>query len=124
MKMELGPDDVMKLAEEFDDFCRSRAEEGAAEYGPVAFLGNDVITMMMEEIADISNYCRFQFVKLRILQEAFARASSPDPSAQPAEEGTTDRLSFGSPPPFTSASDLHGIRPLSDWLEDPGQRGG
>jgi hypothetical protein len=123
MKMKLSPDDIMQLATEFDDFCRTRAEAGAETYGPTAFIGNDIITMMLEEIADLSNYARFQYIKLRILQKAFESASSPDPSTQHDEEGTTDRLSFGAPPPFTSVSDLHGIHPLPDWTEDPGQRG-
>lgn len=52
----------------FDQLCQARHEAGAAEYGVLTFLGNDVIRMMAEELADTSNYCRMQFMKLMYLQ--------------------------------------------------------
>jgi hypothetical protein len=56
-------------ASEFDALCAERHEAGAKEYGAVTFLGNDVVRMMLEELADTANYCRMQGVKLLMLQE-------------------------------------------------------
>lgn len=61
--------ELIKYSEAFDNMSQQRFENGAQEYGPVTFLGNDVIKMMMEELVDTSNYCRMQFVKLGLLQE-------------------------------------------------------
>lgn len=59
---------VNDLSDMFDKLCRERHEKGLEEYGPFTFLGNDVIRMMAEELADITNYCRMEFVKLMLLQ--------------------------------------------------------
>jgi hypothetical protein len=61
--------DITRLSALYDSLCQTRHETGAKEYGVVAFLGNDVIRMMAEELADTSNYCRMQFIKLMLLQE-------------------------------------------------------
>lgn len=60
---------INSKAEDFDNLCVERHEAGAAEYGKVTFLENDVIRMMLEELADTTNYCRMQAIKLLILQE-------------------------------------------------------
>lgn len=59
------------LALRFDQLCQARHEAGAAEYGVLTFLGNDVIRMMLEELADTANYCRMQAIKLMLLQNRF-----------------------------------------------------
>lgn len=68
----MGGLDVTKAIAEysvaFDILCQERHEEGAREYGAFTFIGNDVIRMMMEELADTANYCRMQFIKLMMLQ--------------------------------------------------------
>lgn len=58
-----------ELAALFDELCNRRHLEGAKEYGTFTFLGNDVIRMMIEELADTVNYCRYQAIKLLLLQE-------------------------------------------------------
>lgn len=55
----------------FDRMCAERMEKGRTDYGALAFLGNDVVRMLMEELVDIANYSRMQFVKLAILQGQF-----------------------------------------------------
>lgn len=66
-------DDISDVMEEmsarFDELCQKRHEEGTKEYGQFTFMGNDVVRMMAEELADTANYCRMQFVKLMLLQE-------------------------------------------------------
>jgi hypothetical protein len=56
-------------ADAFDKLCEDRHFEGQKEYGAISFLGNDVVRMMLEELADTTNYCRMQGIKLLILQE-------------------------------------------------------
>ncbi len=59
---------MQQIANEFDQLCQRRHEEGEKEYGHLTFLGNDVIRMMVEELADTVNYCRYQAIKLMLLQ--------------------------------------------------------
>lgn len=56
-------------AAEFDALCEERHAEGQQKYGALTFLGNDVVRMLLEELADTTNYCRMQAVKLLALQE-------------------------------------------------------
>ena len=57
-------------SEAFDTLCQDRHNEGQKEYGALTFLGNDVVRMMIEELADAANYARYQAIKLMILQDA------------------------------------------------------
>lgn len=59
---------IQQASEDYDKLCLERHEAGKAEYGAFTFLENDVVRMMMEELADTSNYCRMQYIKLMILQ--------------------------------------------------------
>lgn len=59
---------INRFSEMFDDLCVQRHKIGQERYGPLTFLGNDVIRMMAEELADTANYCRMQFVKIMMLQ--------------------------------------------------------
>jgi hypothetical protein len=68
-----------RLAVEFDKLCIERHEKGQEEYGVFTFLGNDVIRMMLEELADTTNYCRMQAIKLMLLQEALEGQLAENP---------------------------------------------
>ena len=59
---------IQEYSEAFDKLCQERHDAGAAEYGQFTFLENDVVRMMMEELADTANYCRMQFIKLMMMQ--------------------------------------------------------
>lgn len=63
---------VAEASVQFTDLCEARHLVGIEEYGQFTFLENDIVRMMMEELADTSNYCRMQFIKLMILQNALA----------------------------------------------------
>lgn len=72
---------IEEYSASFDKLTQERHIAGAKEYGVVTFLGNDVIRMMMEELADTANYCRMQFIKLMMLQhmlEADKRVTSDE----------------------------------------------
>lgn len=61
---------VNGLSLEFDKLCQERHDEGEEKYGPITWMGNDVVRMMLEELADTVNYCRYQAIKLMMMQEA------------------------------------------------------
>lgn len=67
---------INEFSERFDILCKERHEAGKAEYGAITFLGNDVVRMMMEELADTANYCRMQFIKLMMLQNMLEQDES------------------------------------------------
>ena len=54
----------------FDVMCKQRWENGEGEYGPRAFLGNDVLKMAKEEVVDLANYARMAFMKIELLEIA------------------------------------------------------
>lgn len=58
-----------ELSDRFDKLCQERHAAGQQEYGRFTFLGNDVVRMLAEELADTSNYCRMQFIKIMLLQQ-------------------------------------------------------
>lgn len=99
---------LQHLSEEFDALCQIRGDEGAEEYGPVAFLKAPLIRMAAEELADLTNYARFMYIKLRLLEEHL-NASGIDLSASVAEEvWGEDQVSFG-PASFISAEEIQGF---------------
>jgi hypothetical protein len=66
-------DIFQSLSEEFDQLCQARHEAGQQEYGQFTFLENDIVRMMAEELADTANYCRYQFIKLMLLQNELVK---------------------------------------------------
>lgn len=64
----MSNDPIEDAAQTFDELCRQRHEKGMLEYGQFTFLENDVVRMMLEELADTTNYCRMQGIKLLLLQ--------------------------------------------------------
>jgi len=70
----------------FDNLIAERHKVGAEEYGQLTFLGNDVVRMMMEELADTANYCRYQFIKLMFLQEKLELKHASTFDAKPGED--------------------------------------
>jgi len=78
-------DYVQHLSDEFDTLTQLRHETGAEEYGDVAFLTAPLIRMAAEELADMSNYCRYMYVRLRMMEDLL-NASGIDLSTSTSEE--------------------------------------
>lgn len=78
---------IEEASEVFDKLCQTRHETGQKEYGEFTFMGNDVVRMMLEELADTANYCRYQAIKLLILQEMLENKLS--------EAGHEDEITIG-----------------------------
>ena len=92
-------EDILKLMEtfnsEFFDLCQERHNTGADEYGPLIFLNVNLPEFIYEEMADIANYARFLYIRVRLLEET-ARESGFDLSAAFAGEVREENeVSFG-----------------------------
>jgi hypothetical protein len=57
-----------EAAMEFDELCRHRWDRGAEKYGPGKFLTVDTMNEALYEVADLSNYARMTFIRIRLLQ--------------------------------------------------------
>ena len=96
------------MNEEFFTLCQQRHEQGAKEYGPLNFLKVDLPEFIYEEMADIANYARFLFIRVRLLEEE-ALESGIDLSAGTAGEvQQTDELPPDSTP-FVAKSEVSGF---------------
>jgi hypothetical protein len=80
---------VNNLGAAFDELCVTRHEMGQEEYGQFTFLGNDVVRMMLEELADTANYCRYQAVKLMLLQQALELQLAESPLTEEGQQQIT-----------------------------------
>ncbi len=89
--------DIEQFSQEFDLLIQTRHEDGAEEYGDLKFLDNEMYAMIYEELADACNYLRYQFIKLRLVEEQ-QNASGIDltPSTFEAVR-SEDELSHDSP---------------------------
>jgi len=67
--LEPTPEEIIQYSYEFDELQQRRHDEGFQEYGPMAFMDNNMFDMIGEELADICNYARYQYIKLRALQK-------------------------------------------------------
>lgn len=102
---------LQKLHEEFEELTYARHQRGAEEYGPVNYLKVDLPQFIYEEMADIANYARYLYVRVRILEEA-ARERGLDLSAGLSQEGgKPNQVPYG-PTAFTPSAALSGF--LSD----------
>lgn len=64
---------LQEYSNEYDAMTKARHEMGAEKYGPVRFAEVDSLQMAMEEVADLGNYARYTFIKLRMLQDAIEK---------------------------------------------------
>ena len=102
--------DLERYSEEFDELCQQRHDDGSKEYGPLAFLDNDMFAFAYEEMADTAIYMRFSFVKLRIVQEKL-NALGIDLSTVSAEE-VRDALQVSSgATSFSPSKEVQGFLP-------------
>ena len=68
---------------------------GAEEYGPINFLKVDLPEFIVEELADLANYARFLYIRIRLLQ-GVALEGGIDLSAGAVEQvQSEDELSSG-----------------------------
>lgn len=61
-------EEINDLSIEFGNLCQQRHMDGAAKYGAFAFMGKDMIREAGEELADLANYARYAYIKLRLME--------------------------------------------------------
>lgn len=69
---------VQRYSDEFDDLIQERHVIGSEKYGPGKFLTVDTMQEALYELADLSNYARYTFIKIRLLQERIAQENQPE----------------------------------------------
>lgn len=59
---------IEQFAVEFDNMCANRMQMGAKKYGPGKFLTVDTMEEALFELADLSNYAKMTFIRVKLLQ--------------------------------------------------------
>jgi len=97
--------------QEFFDLCEVRHNDGAKEYGDLNFLTVNLPEFIYEEMADISNYVRFMYIRLRLLEEMTRERGIDMSAAFVGEVRDEDEVPSGSSS-FVPTSEVSGF--LSD----------
>lgn len=61
---------IRKAQMEFGRKASERLGLGEKEYGKYAYLDNDVLTMLMEELLDTANYAMMEYIKIYLIKES------------------------------------------------------
>jgi hypothetical protein len=72
---------------QFEEMVQNRHEMGGLKYGPVAFMDIDSLEMALEEIADLANYARYTWIKLKLLQVSVSKLPEVLDSEEPVNLG-------------------------------------
>jgi hypothetical protein len=59
---------AQEASDEFEELCRHRHELGEKKYGAGKFLTVDTLEEALFELSDLSNYAKYTFVRIRLLQ--------------------------------------------------------
>lgn len=62
-------DAIQKASDLFEQMTVERHELGQQKYGPFKFLGANTVEEAMFELVDLSNYARYTFIKLALMNE-------------------------------------------------------
>ena len=104
------PERAQQYSDEFTDLTTVRHEIGSEEYGSLAFMGNDIFEYAYEELADCANYMRYQFIKLRFIEEELrARGLDPSTLIAPEVRGVDEVPSDSAP--FSPSKEVSGFLP-------------
>ena len=113
---------VYNLMDEFDDMCKQRHVTGVEKYGANdGFLKNNLFEMIAEEIADVTNYCRYLYVRMRLLDGVFEYASSTHYTND--DETVSEHEIPPSSSSFVGAGGLYELLQKLGRVQDSGQWG-
>jgi hypothetical protein len=59
---------AQEASDEFEELCNHRHALGEQKYGAGKFLTVDTLEEALFELADLSNYAKYTFVRIRLLQ--------------------------------------------------------
>lgn len=88
---------VFRFSTEFTTLAVQRHVTGSVEYGDTAFIKNDMVRFIAEELADLSNYARYIYIKIRLWEKLLNEAGI-DLSNPLAGLRIQDGVPFGSSP--------------------------
>jgi hypothetical protein len=111
--MIIDSDLLQRLSDEFSALTDSRHEMGAETYGPVKFLEIDTVQMAAEELADLANYSRYLFIKLRLMEMSLIERGI-DLSSGSAEDAGRDDEVPSSPSAFVPSKEVSGFLPFKE----------
>jgi len=60
---------VERYSQEFDRMCQERHTLGSLKYGEGKFLQVNTLEEAMQEIIDLSNYARYTFIRLMLMND-------------------------------------------------------
>jgi hypothetical protein len=104
---DVPPEVMQKLSDEFNQMTMQRHVAGAEEYSEFAFLKNDMVQFIAEELADLSNYARYMYMKIRLWEEV-NNAGSLDLSNFRVGGSTSDTVQSD----FASSADATEVSPV------------
>jgi len=73
---------VNMISGEFDHLVISRHNEGGVKYGAFSFMGKNMYEEAAAELADLCNYARYAYIKLRLIEMQTADLISDAPAEQ------------------------------------------
>lgn len=71
-------DMINSFGTEFDQMCEQRHNMGAQKYGAGKFLTVDTMEEALFELVDLSNYAKYTYVRIRLLQERLKQLGAPE----------------------------------------------
>ena len=88
---------IEKASAEYERRLQERHSTGAEKYGPLAFFEKNTIEEAMEEVLDCSNYLRYTYIKLYLINiqldaELGGSSESPEFVANPPDLRTNRPL--------------------------------
>jgi hypothetical protein len=101
---------IQQLSEEFDHLCQARHDGGEETYGPYKFLEVDTVRFAAEELADLSNYSRYLYIKLRLIQERLREGGIDLSASITSQVRKVDKLP-SYPAAFVSSAEVSGFLP-------------
>jgi hypothetical protein len=90
---------VAEASKLFDEMCKDRHEYGQQKYSEFSYVEAPTLQMALEEIADLSNYARYTFIKVWLIRGAIERA-----------QVSLMQKAGGSTGGFISTSDVLGVK--------------
>ena len=108
--MDVSVEKLEQWNNEFFELCQQRHEAGAEEYGEFNFLKVDLPQFIVEELADLANYARFLFIRVKVLEDLAREGGINFSDSIAGEVQQSDELPAGTTT-FVAKSEVSGFLP-------------
>jgi hypothetical protein len=82
LEMEAFAELLEEANRAFDKSCQDRHAAGAEKYGAIGFFERNTVSEAMDEVVDLSNYARYTYVKLYIMNLQLDAALGEEETAE------------------------------------------